>query len=146
MIDITKTYKTKKGFAVKLYDIIDGRVIGAVHLVDTATNTWCAATWNLLGLSHNCNFDLVEVPKFSVDRFVPKKQLKDFWYYGKHINVPLGTKYIYVSGNGIVWASTVKPSWYEYSQSWSGWGTDTQVGRADYTGNIKDSLVEVSND
>lgn len=143
MIDITKTYKTKNGFEVKLYDIIDDRIMGAVHLVDNATNIWCAATWNLLGLSHNSNFDLVEIPKFSIDNFRQNSLLKAVFYFGKSINVPLGTKYVYVSGNGIVWASTVKPKWYEFSHSWSGWDTDTEVGRTDYTGNIKDSFVEV---
>lgn len=147
MIDITKTYKTKKGFAVKLYDIIDDRVMGAVNLVDTATNTWCAVTWNLFGITHNSNFDLVEVPKFSIDLLLTKKLLKDVLYCGKYVTVPFNTKWIYVTRNGILWASITKPVWYEITQDWCAGSFDpiatTEVGRGDYTGDIKDSLVEV---
>ena len=126
--DITKTYKTKKGFAVKLYDIIDDRVMGAVQLFDSVAYTWCAATWNLQGLNHNSNFDLVEIPNFSIDIFVQKKLLKDVYYFGKHIKVPLDTKYVYTNASSRVWASTTKPSFYNPTGSWWSCTEDTEVG------------------
>ena len=79
MVDLNKKYKTKNGTEVKLYDIIDDRVMGAAHLVDGLKNTWVAATWNLQGLNHNSNFDLVEIPNFSIDIFDDISDLQDLF-------------------------------------------------------------------
>ena len=149
MIDLTEKYRTKSGDQVKLFEILDDKVFGAYFDMGHSCK-WVSMEWDLNGKTaigasfHTVTpLELVAIPKFSVDNFRQKSLTKDVFYFGKHIRVPIYTKFIYTTGNGKVWASTVRPSWYESSQTWSGWDTDTEIGRTDYTGDIQDSVMEL---
>lgn len=142
MIDLSKKYKTESGGEVKLYEIIGDTVMGARQ--NSISGTWYSDSWSLTGVNSASGLNLVEVPKLSLAKFEQEKIVKDVVYFSYVIEVPVWTKYIFVSFRGYVYASKTKPEIDFPTWNFMELEKYQMVGKFNFIqGPWQDSLVEV---
>lgn len=147
MINLNKKYRTKSGFAVKLFEIIGDQVFGAYNHPDYG---WQPTKWNIDHKHTNSGYgyDLIEVPLFEISSFTQYQLTKTVLVHGQSMTVPAWTKYVVIHIGGEVYALEQKPcvnaarcdTYFDFSNC----GKIERVGLiGGFSGNVQDSLVEV---
>lgn len=150
MIDLNKKYTLKNGSEVHLFEILNDTVYGRYY--DKCSLKWYLGSWNVdYGYSKpstlSQEWDLIEVPTFKIERIIVK-EMKHQNYLGVGLYVPSTVNYIAVSSTGRIYGFQTEPvirtdiSVYG-GQYWYAYHPDIYLGRCEYSGDWKNSLVKL---
>ena len=110
-IDLNKTYKTRCGFEVKLFEQIDNKIFGAVK-----NDVWGSCAWSLDGIAWSSHLQLIEINPYEHIKIDDRVLVWD-----NSTSEKCKRHFAGVDSNG-------KPTtWYGGATSWSSLNSDYRV-------------------